>query len=156
MLEPDWSFSGVGSLFLRAASALGRLRIVRRIGIVLGDSRDDPTIGERLQLSFQSVGYFLGINLLAIHVDGEGFHVPFFLSWVLDRRLRPLVERVVFHPLLFCSCDILSKGVELTPWLGTMLRKNFQRRRECRVRLLATHRFRGGRIAQIESNLVLP
>jgi len=115
------------------AQALARLRSVSRIGVVLGNSRDEPAVGERLQVGFQCVGNFLGIDLLAVHVERERFQVFFFLRRVRDRRLRPLVKRVVFDPLLFGCGDILRKGVKLAFCHGAMRGKNFEQRFQRRV-----------------------
>jgi hypothetical protein len=111
------------------AGALRRLRIVGGIGIVLGYSRDQPASGERLQVRLQRVSSLLGIDLSVIHVECKGFQILFPLRRILDRRLRPLVERIVFDAVLFCCGDILRKGVELALQLNAMLGEDIEQRR---------------------------
>src|SRR5215469_5807511 len=94
-------------------TALRRLRIICGIRIVLGYSRNEPANGERSQVCLQRVSNVLGIDFPFVHVERKGFQILFLLRWILDRRLRPLVERIVFRAVLFCRGDIIRKGIEL-------------------------------------------
>jgi hypothetical protein len=126
----------------RLAGALRRLRIVGGIGIVLGYSRDEPAIGERLQGWLQGVSNLLRIDLPVVHVERKGFQIFFLLRRILDRRLRPVVERIVFDAVLFCCGDILRKGVELAFRCSAMLGEDIEQRRQCRITEFSTYRFR--------------
>jgi hypothetical protein len=91
------------------AGTLRRLRIVCGIRIVLGYSRNEPANGERLQVCLQRVSNVLGIDFPFAHVERKGFQILFLLRWSLDRRLRPLVERIVFHAVLFLGARSASR-----------------------------------------------
>src|SRR5258706_3165636 len=138
------------------AEPMRRLRIIGGIGIVLGYSFDDPAIGERLQVCLQRVRNLLGIDFPVVHVEHEGFQIFFLLRRILDRRLRPLIERITFDAVLFCRGDILRKGVELAFRRSAMIGEDIEQRRQCRITKLSAYRFRRGKIVDIESNLILP
>jgi hypothetical protein len=138
------------------AGARLRLRIVGGIGIVLGYSRDEPASGERLQVRLQRVSNLLGIDLSVIHVECKGLQILFPLRRILDRRLRPLVERIVFDAVLFCCGDILRKGVELAFQRNAMLGEDIEQLRQCRLREFSAYRFRRSRVVHVEPNLILP
>jgi len=135
---------------------LRRLRIVGRICIVLGNSRYESASRERLQVCLKCVSNLLGINLLLVHIERKWFQIFFSLCRVLDRRLRPLIERIAFDALCFRWGDILHKGVELALRRSAMLGKDDEQLRQCRIRKFSAHRFRRSRIGQIEPYLILP
>jgi hypothetical protein len=85
-----------------------------------------------LQVRLQRVSNLLGIDLPVVRVDCKGSQILFLLRRILDRRLRPLVERIVFGAVLFCCGDILRKGVELAFQRGAMLGEDIEQRRQCR------------------------
>ena len=96
-----------------ASGALRRLRIVGGIGIVLGYSRDEPASGERLQVHLQRVSNLLGIDLPVVRVDCKGSQILFLLRRILDRRLCPLVEWIVFGA---CSSAAAIYSAKASNW----------------------------------------
>src|SRR5262245_18533798 len=72
-----------------------RLGIVGGVRIVFGQFRDQLAADQRLQVGFEGVGQWLGIDFIAIDIEREGFGVFRLLSGILDRRLGPRVERIV-------------------------------------------------------------
>jgi hypothetical protein len=133
-----------------------RLRIVCGIRVVLGYSRNEPAGDERLQVRLQRVSDLLGIDLTFVHIERKGFQIFFFLRGNLDCGLCPLVQRIVFDAVLVCSGDILRKSVELAFWCSAMLGKDIEQRDQRRITYFSAYRFRGRRIVDIESNLILP
>jgi hypothetical protein len=133
-----------------------RLRIVCGIRVVLGYSRNEPAGDERLQVRLQRVSDLLGIDLTFVHIERKGFQIFFFLRGNLDCGLCPLVQRKVFDAVLVCCGDILRKSVELAFWCSAMLGKDIEQRDQRRITDFSAYRFRGRRIVDIESNLILP
>ena len=132
------------------------LRIVCGVRIVLGKSGKKPADSERLQIRLQAVSNLLGIDLLIFHIEREGFQIFFLLRPVLDRRLRPLVEWIIFDAVLFCCGNVLGKRIKLTLRRGVVRGEDVEELGQRRVIHLSPYRFRRCRIVYIESDLILP
>ena len=109
------------------------MRVICGIGVVLRESCDQPTAGERLQVCRQSVSTFLGIDLAAVDIERERFQIFLLLRGIFDRGLRPLIKRIIFHTVFFSCGDILREGVKLSFERSTMVGKNVGQRRQQRM-----------------------
>src|SRR5262245_17261230 len=112
---------------------LWRLWVIGGIGVVLRESCDQSTAGERLQVCRQRVSNFLGIDLAAVDIERERFQIFLLLREIFDRRLRPLIKRIIFYTVLFGFGDILREGLKLAFERSTMVDKNVDQRCQRRM-----------------------
>ncbi len=107
---------------------------MRGIGVVLEYTLDTRVAiqRERRERGFERVGRRLCVNLLALHVHGEGAQVFRFLVRVVDGLPRPVIERVRSRPDFLGFPDVIGECVELAFQFRAML---FQHVMERRVRL---------------------
>ena len=124
------------------------------VGVVFHEPADDPGFGERLELRLERVGRRLVINFSAIDVEGEGLKILLLLHRVLDRRLRPGVERKLLDAVLLGGGDIFREGVVLALRHGAIPRQHCDERRQRRLDLPVGQRLRLLSVDEIEADLI--
>src|SRR5215813_2123332 len=124
----------------KLAEARWRLRIVCRIRVVFRDPRNEPSARQRLQICLERAGNPLGIDLNPVNVDREGFEVFCLFGGVLDHRLGPFVERIMFSTVPFGFGDVTRKSVKLAFHRGVMPGEDFKERPDCGTPKIASCR----------------
>src|SRR5262249_45412642 len=132
-----------------------RLGAVGGVRVVFGQSRDQLAANQRLQVGFERVRQRLGVDFIAVDIEREGFGVFHLLRRILDRRLGPRVQRIVFSAALFSFGHVVGEGIELTFHRGVMPGEDVRQRPDCGIVRVAARRFRN-LVTQINPYLVLP
>ena len=132
-----------------------RLRIVRRVGVVLRQGEKNARVEQGAQIPFESIRKGLVVDFFAFDIDGEGGGVLGLLLRIVDRRLRPSVERIVLDSVLFGFGHIIRKGVELADGGRAVSREHIRHRL---VTAVAVTRARtlGEFRCELEAELIFP
>src|SRR5262245_40105192 len=132
-----------------------RLGVVSGIRVVSGQSRDQLAADQRLQVGFESVGQRLGIDFVAVDIERKVLDVFRFLLGILDRRLGPRVQRIIFSAARLGFGHVVREGIELTFHRRVMLGEDVRQRLDCSIVGVAARHFRK-LVIHIDPQLVVP
>src|SRR5262245_20002257 len=132
-----------------------RLGVVRGVRVVSGQSRDQLAADQRLQVGFERVGQLLGVDFVAVDIERKVLDVFRLLLGILDRRLGPRVQRIIFSAMLFGLGHVVREGIELTFHRRAMLGEDVRQRLDRGIVGVATRHFRK-LVAQVDPYLVVP
>ena len=94
---------------------------------MLRNSGDHTSAHERLKVRLKGIGFVFGVQFPSPYVKRKRIEMLLLLGGILNGRLRPLVERILFRTVPFRLNNVLSEGIELAFHAGAMLLQDFRK-----------------------------